>query len=76
MGSPLQYGYRTKITPHFDAPGNKLKKFGAGDGAKPDWFNVGFNQIGTRNVMDIEECPIATPVLNNALGPIRDNIFK
>ncbi|KAI0704326.1 S-adenosyl-L-methionine-dependent methyltransferase [Cytidiella melzeri] len=76
MGSPLQYGYRTKITPHFDAPANKLKQRGAGDGSKPYWFNVGFNKIGTRTVMDIEECPIATPVLNSALGPIRKNIFK
>ncbi|KAI0089976.1 tRNA methyltransferase [Irpex rosettiformis] len=76
IGSPLQYSYRTKITPHFDAPGKKLKQKGGGDGTKPDWFDVGFNKIGTRNVMDIEECPIATPVLNNALGPIRANIFK
>ena len=26
IGSPLQYGYRTKITPHFDLPGGKGKE--------------------------------------------------
>ncbi|KAI0344007.1 S-adenosyl-L-methionine-dependent methyltransferase [Trametopsis cervina] len=76
IGSPLQYGYRTKLTPHFDRPAKKFKQHGSANGSKPDWFNVGFNQIGTRTVMDIEECPIATPVLNKALGPIRENIFN
>ncbi|EMD41481.1 hypothetical protein CERSUDRAFT_42559 [Gelatoporia subvermispora B] len=79
--SPLQYGYRTKITPHFEAPPKKFQKVVQAESAeipttRPDWLNIGFNQIGTRNVMDIEECPIATPVLNEALGPLRENIIK
>ncbi|OBZ78615.1 tRNA (uracil(54)-C(5))-methyltransferase [Grifola frondosa] len=45
-------------------------------GSKPDWLQIGFNKIGTRHVIDIEECPIATPTLNKALGPLRDNIIK
>src|ERR1700683_1929262 len=28
VASPLQYGYRTKITPHFDAPPKRLQKKG------------------------------------------------
>ncbi|KAH7906899.1 S-adenosyl-L-methionine-dependent methyltransferase [Hygrophoropsis aurantiaca] len=89
IASPLQYNYRTKITPHFEAPSKKAKKARVDEGApddnaKPGWLNIGFNQIGKRSVMDIElqfcltalkECPIATPVLNEALGPIRDNII-
>ncbi|KAH9990497.1 S-adenosyl-L-methionine-dependent methyltransferase [Russula vinacea] len=43
---------------------------------KPSWLKIGFNQIGKRVVMDIEECPIATPVLNEAYGPMRDEIAK
>ena len=59
IGSPLQYEYRTKITPHFDKPKDAAKKAGAEvlstDGSKPDWLNIGFNMAGTRNtVMDIE----------------------
>ncbi|KAL6300241.1 S-adenosyl-L-methionine-dependent methyltransferase [Sparassis latifolia] len=80
MPSPLQYGYRTKITPHFDAPPKKLQNnppsAPTGTADKPDWLNIGFNRIGTRHVMDIEECPIATPTLNEALIPLREAISK
>jgi tRNA (uracil-5-)-methyltransferase len=56
--SPLEYGYRTKITPHFDAPPRKWVKAPenaplAADG-RPEFLKIGFNKIGTRNVMDIE----------------------
>ncbi|KAI0056764.1 S-adenosyl-L-methionine-dependent methyltransferase [Artomyces pyxidatus] len=75
--SPLQYGYRTKITPHFDAPPKKLQKKGAIESEdKPDWLKIGFNQIGRRTVMDIEECPIATPVLNERFSPLRLEIAQ
>ncbi|OCH94189.1 S-adenosyl-L-methionine-dependent methyltransferase [Obba rivulosa] len=80
IASPLQYGYRTKITPHFEAPPKKFQKEARGKSKeitpKPDWLNIGFNQIGTRHVMDIEECPIATPVLNKTLGPLREGIIS
>ncbi|KAI0358853.1 S-adenosyl-L-methionine-dependent methyltransferase [Trametes cingulata] len=81
IGSPLQYGYRTKLTPHFQRPPFSFQKAQKrGDAppveGKPDWLKIGFHEVGTRNVMDIEECPIATPVINKALGPVRDNIIK
>ncbi|KAF8467507.1 S-adenosyl-L-methionine-dependent methyltransferase [Russula ochroleuca] len=76
--SPLQYGYRTKITPHFEPPPKKLQKEAPtpSEEEKPYWLKIGFNQIGKRVVMDIEECPIATPVLNEAYEPMRDDIAK
>ncbi|KAI0757521.1 S-adenosyl-L-methionine-dependent methyltransferase [Daedaleopsis nitida] len=73
IGSPLQYGYRTKLTPHFQKP--KAQKPILAEG-KPDWLKIGFHQVGTRHVMDIEECPIATPVINKALTPIREDVIK
>ncbi|KAG1908749.1 S-adenosyl-L-methionine-dependent methyltransferase [Suillus fuscotomentosus] len=80
IASPLQYGYRTKITPHFEAPPKKARKEADSGSAnstdKPSWLKIGFNEIGKRTVLDIEECPIATPVLNAALGPIREDIIK
>lgn len=80
IASPLQYGYRTKITPHFEAPPKKARKEAESSSAnstdKPGWLKIGFNEIGKRTVLDIEECPIATPVLNAALGPIREDIIK
>ncbi|KAF8599261.1 tRNA methyltransferase [Ceratobasidium sp. AG-I] len=84
MPSPLQFNYRTKITPHFDAPpsnrkrrGGKSKPAAKGEDkdADADWeLRIGFNQMGRRSVLDIEECPIATPVLNAALGPAREQV--
>jgi tRNA (uracil-5-)-methyltransferase len=54
--SPLQYGYRTKITPHFEPPPKKLQKQEPtpSEKEKPPWLKIGFNQIGKRVVMDIE----------------------
>ncbi|EGN94183.1 hypothetical protein SERLA73DRAFT_97034 [Serpula lacrymans var. lacrymans S7.3] len=78
IASPLQYGYRTKITPHFEAAPKRARLEPPEDKSeKPSWLKIGFNEIGRRTVVvDIEECPIATPVLNEALGPIRDDIIK
>ncbi|KAF8645081.1 hypothetical protein AX16_008139 [Volvariella volvacea WC 439] len=77
IGSPLQYNYRTKITPHFEAPPKSARDDqGAKKGESPSWLKIGFNRIGTRKVMDIEDCPIATPTIRNALGPVREEIKK
>jgi len=70
--SPLQYGYRTKITPHFQRPPKGVKRLEGS--TKPSWLNIGFNANDTSRVLDIEECPIATPTLNEAYGPIREEI--
>ncbi|KAK3678134.1 tRNA(m5U54)methyltransferase [Recurvomyces mirabilis] len=61
IGSPLQYGYRTKLTPHFDGPPMARKDRRAG--VKAIWPGVppiGFMKKGTRKTMDIEDCPIGT----------------
>ncbi|KAH9920336.1 uncharacterized protein B0H18DRAFT_1122060 [Fomitopsis serialis] len=46
----------------------------------PDWLKIGFNVVGTRKVMDIEECSLATETINAAYKPIReqviDNIYQ
>lgn len=73
--SPLQYAYRTKLTPHFDAPPKSARK-GPRSTEKPDWLNIGFNRIGAQSTMDIEDCPIATPVINESYGPMREDIIK
>ncbi|KAJ3988749.1 S-adenosyl-L-methionine-dependent methyltransferase [Lentinula detonsa] len=80
IGSPSQYGYRTKITPHFQAPPPKIDRTAlqaqVEAGEKPDWLQIGFNIQSQNKVMDIEECPIATPVLNHALPEIYQNVVK
>lgn len=59
ISSPLQYNYRTKLTPHFDLPRKGARN--APDTTapvdpdhRPEWLNIGFNLIGTRKVLDIE----------------------
>ncbi len=61
IASPKQYGYRSKITPHFHKP--KAGEVGA----------IGFLRAGTRNSMiDVESCPIAMPELNERLTQVRE----
>ena len=64
IGSPLQYGYRTKLTPHYNRPR---------DGRQPP--EIGFiEQSRNRRTVDIEQCPIGTPVLNEGLKAERKRI--
>jgi len=65
--SPLQYNYRTKITPHFDMP-----RKNRAEGFIP---TIGFNEKGRRSVLDIETCPIATPILNVGLKEARQKVI-
>ncbi|KAI2465612.1 S-adenosyl-L-methionine-dependent methyltransferase [Annulohypoxylon bovei var. microspora] len=56
IGSPLQYGYRTKLTPHFDAPRGWRRTKEPFKQCPP----IGFMQKSKRTTLDIEDCPIAT----------------
>ncbi|KAF8629011.1 hypothetical protein AX17_005867 [Amanita inopinata Kibby_2008] len=80
MGSPREYGYRTKLTPHFDAPPKQYRStkpiIQDEKVERPEWLNVGFNYAGTHKVIDIEECPISTSVLNQGLPSVREKIFR
>ena len=77
IGSPLQYGYRTKLTPHFDGPPGcltrKARKASA-NGAERKIFEqvppIGFMLKGTRKTIDIEDCPIGTDAVR--LGMTRE----
>lgn len=55
MGSAVTYGYRSKITPHFRKPPHI-----AGTA-------IGFQGARTRAVVDVAQCPIASPAINAAL---------
>ncbi|SRR6266496_5363276 len=47
--SPLVYGYRTKITPHFEIPRSRSKD---AEGQHPQ--DIGFVEKGRRRILDIE----------------------
>lgn len=62
--SPLQYGYRTKLTPHFDGPPGShhhaRKRRNLPRPAFESCPDIGFMHKGRRSVIDIEDCPIGT----------------
>lgn len=60
IGSPREWNYRSKITPHFQAPRNGT----IGD--------IGFLRAGRRmELVDVPECAIATGAINERLASLR-----
>lgn len=55
VGTSDLYGYRSKITPHYDAPPKRNPQ---------QDLKIGFKMRGTRVVLDIEQCIIATDAIN------------
>ncbi|KAI5955768.1 TRM2 [Candida jiufengensis] len=82
QGSPLQYNYRTKLTPHFNIPTKKTgadleerPNFGFGSKGRPTWRkNTDFGPSGA--IMDIEECKIGTEIVNIGLKNERIRLDK
>ncbi|MBK1857849.1 class I SAM-dependent RNA methyltransferase [Cerasicoccus arenae] len=61
-GSPKEYHYRSKLTPHH--PNRQSKD-----------FPIGFLRYGRRNqIIDVPQCPIATDAINEALPIERKKI--
>lgn len=73
-GSPLQYGYRTKLTPHFDY--GYRKRMADGIFKWTETPPIGFAIKGLKKTMDIEECPIGTEVVNKGLLIERERVKK
>lgn len=63
--SPRQYGYRSKITPHFEKPQ---------PGAP---FPIGFLRFGRRfELIDVPHCELATGRINEALPVVRADVHR
>ena len=61
--SPEQWGYRSKITPHFQKP------------KKGEEFSIGFLEFNRRTrLVDINYCPIAMDEINAELPAIREEV--
>ncbi len=61
IGSPREFGYRSKITPHFRAFSREQPP------------PIGFLKQGTRfDLIDVPRCEIATPEINEKLPEIRE----
>jgi 23S rRNA (uracil1939-C5)-methyltransferase/tRNA (uracil-5-)-methyltransferase len=69
VGSPREFGYRSKITPHFNT-GNRRPETGEIEPAP-----IGFLRQGSRhNIVDVPRCEIATEAINQALVNIRTDV--
>lgn len=65
INSPLQYSYRTKITPHYSWKSTDT----------PETVNIGFNNINpTKPTKDIRSCPIASQSINKELPNTRQRV--
>ncbi|KAM0804440.1 tRNA(m5U54)methyltransferase [Usnea florida] len=81
IGSPLQYGYRTKLTPHFDGPPGsmtrKAKRSGPSERKRFEEIPpIGFQLKGTRKTIDIEDCPIGTDAVRDGMRTERKRISE
>lgn len=75
--SPRAYGYRSKLTPHYEVPRHGQ---GQGQGQDQDQGHnatvsapaIGFLRAGRRHaIVDVPHCPIATDGINAALPALR-----
>jgi tRNA/tmRNA/rRNA uracil-C5-methylase (TrmA/RlmC/RlmD family) len=63
VGSPREYGYRSKITPHFPRPR-------AGQAPR-----IGFLRVGLPpRTVDVPRCALATDAINDALAALRADV--
>ncbi len=75
VGSPREFGYRSKITPHFAGPKGPVTNADAGVSIRdltPLSFPIGFLRQGTRfDLVDVPRCEIATDAINAKLPEAR-----
>ena len=63
--SPQPFGYRSKLTPHFQG------------GRQGKDLTIGFLRQGSRKALvDVAQCPIATDAINQALPAAREELQK
>ena len=60
--SPMQYYYRTKMTPHFNRPS-----------IRDSHIPIGMNDY-QGNLIDLEQCPIVTPEINHRYTLLRREV--
>jgi tRNA (uracil-5-)-methyltransferase len=77
IGSPLTYGYRTKLTPHFDGPPGYRSRENKRNGIKKAFEttpDIGFMQRGQPKTLDIEDCPIGTDAVRLGMKRERNRV--
>lgn len=72
--SPQQYGYRTKLTPHFPGPpGGRNKDIPESELQVPP---IGFTYKNQRRHLDIEDCPLGTDIIRQGYKSERKRVAE
>jgi tRNA/tmRNA/rRNA uracil-C5-methylase (TrmA/RlmC/RlmD family) len=65
MSSSWEYGYRTKLTPHYPASRGEKR------------FPIGFLKVDSRHhIVDVPTCPIASDSINGLLSAVRQECWE
>jgi 23S rRNA (uracil1939-C5)-methyltransferase/tRNA (uracil-5-)-methyltransferase len=72
IGSPREFGYRSKITPHFSAQARRKEGTSDKEQVTGETFPIGFLKQSSRfELVDVPRCDIATPEINAKLPEVR-----
>jgi tRNA (uracil-5-)-methyltransferase len=69
LGTDEVLGYRSKLTPHFDAPSRRT-------GEEKTIAAIGFLRQSSRSIVDVPSCPIATPAVNEKYQLVREELLS
>ena len=73
IGSPREFGYRSKITPHFSAHPRRKEVTSDKEQVTEQSHPIGFLKQGTRfDLVDVPRCEIATDEINAKLPEVRE----
>jgi len=82
LGTAEVFGYRSKLTPHYDYPVKSRrgrKNVGPAQIDDPDVKRIeaiGFQKQASRQLIDIPQCPIGTPEVNVAYATLREKLLS
>jgi tRNA/tmRNA/rRNA uracil-C5-methylase (TrmA/RlmC/RlmD family) len=88
IGTPHIFGYRSKLTPHYQAPAKRKRGGGGRDRATLDEAKngeqgkkdnsiqaIGFQRQTSRSIVDVTYCPIATEPVNAKYAAVRAELL-
>ena len=75
LGTNEIYHYRSKLTPHYNAPSSSRRKL-LQQQQLPLIESIGFQKKSSRQTIDVDYCCIATPAVNEAYQATRDVLLK